>query len=321
MFVDVDGGGRGTRWLLRAYAFAAACVCTGCSILLLPDDLTGGAYPPEASADGAGVTGGEGGRGDGGSGAGPWDANAGPFCSSRAPAPTFCIDYDTSRTTDDRSSFHSVTGFNGGNVSELDHSTATSPSASLHLAVPAGVPGTNHGLTNRVAYDTPGGAGKSAHFECDMRVDSTDSTSVPYLIWLFAGAGSDASIALYVSRAESGVMQTPSYERRALSKAISLGVWTHVEMDVAFTASPAKITVKLDGAVVLDSLVLDPVFAGANLSGLSVGPAYYTDKSVEATEAHYDNVLVQHRSHPTTELSRGFDDAPAIGASLAHHSR
>ena len=99
------------------------------------------------------------------------------------------------------------------------------------------------------------------------------------------------SIVLWVTQSQTGIMQTPSYAKHPLGRTVALHVWTHVDIDIDYSASP-NITVKLDGAVALDAFALDAMFAGGGNPNVSIGPAYYTANMVLATEAHFDNVLI-----------------------------
>ncbi len=279
--------------MLHVVVAAGAMGVSACSLLVATSGLSGGADASDAAADAlasdsrssadGSASGSDGSSGSSSSG-GVWDAAAGPFCSTRSPTPTFCNDFDTSSNVQNMG----AQSQNGpAAVSEIDHATYTSASSSLHLGIPAGVPGTTDGFTNRILYNVAAPT-TSTHFECDLRIDATSPSGQPYFVWY--QLSSPRSFLLYVNQNETGIEVTPGYTTHALSQAIPLGVWKHVDMDVAWS-SPPKLTVKIDGVVALDAYELPATFTPPGAGLISVGPAEYTSQSMSATEAHFDNVL------------------------------
>ena len=156
------------------------------------------------------------------------------------------------------------------------------------------MPGTGSGLTNRIQYEPALSPKTSTHFECDLRIDATDSTGVSNIVWLFFDPTTNASLGFYVSGQETGIQTTPSYAQKRAAPPLQVGKWTHVDLDLAFEPSAATVTVALDGVVVLDAFALEKSFSGGGGGEVSLGPAYYTSATVTATEAHFDNVMVEH---------------------------
>ena len=280
-----DWGMRARPRGITAFALAAC----GCSLFADLGGLTGGegdAPPPdaglpdgpEASLDAGRDTGAEGG---------------GPFCLGRVPAPTFCKDFDSQVDVDEGWDFHLTPG--PASTMELDTAVSLSPPKSLRVALPSAVPGTGSGMSNRIGMSPKQGVGatKRAHFEMAVRLDQADPQRQPYLATLSLGATTAYAIILWANGAEAGIREEPSSQPSVVTpftRNVALGAWTHVELDVDFTASPASVTAKIDGAVALDR---HPLVAGYQTGGssFSVGLSYYTSATVAQTSAHFDDVL------------------------------
>lgn len=272
---------------------ASALAACGCSLFADLGGLSGADDAVDVQAD-AGVPDGAPGGDDGGAGAGDAGADAGgPFCLGRSPAPTFCKDFDSQSAVDDGWDYHLTPG--AASTMELDTAVSLSPPKSLRVALPSAVPGTGSGMSNRIGMSPKQGVGatKRAHFEVAVRLDEADPQRQPYLATLSLGASTSYAIILWANGAEAGIREDLSASPSVVTtfaRNVPLGVWTRVELDVDFTASPASVTAKIEGVVALDR---HPLAAGYQTGGssFSVGLSYYTNATVAPTSAHFDDVL------------------------------
>jgi hypothetical protein len=225
------------RWI----ATAAALLASGCSLLASLGDLSSGADDAGADRADATFTGDAATDGDAGKGG----EAGGPFCLGRTPAPTFCKDFDSQRDVDDGWDFHGTAG--GPSTIELDRGASTSPPVSLRVALPAGAPGTGSGFTNRLGMDPKPGAAatKRAHYEVDVRLDAADPEKHAYLSTLGFGQPASYALILWGSATTACIQEDLSngeHITTPFTRAIPMGVWTHVDLDVDFTSSPAAVT-------------------------------------------------------------------------------
>ena len=76
-----------------------------------------------------------------------------------------------------------------------------------------------------------------------------------------------------------------------LAQALSRRMWTSVALDVDFTMR--RLAVRFDGVPVLESALAPEATGG--FAQLSVGIRYYANATVEASSAHFDDIVVQLR--------------------------
>jgi hypothetical protein len=227
--------------------------------------------------------------------------DAGTFCERLNRTPVFCADFDHSTDVADGFSHHILNGYTIAGASELDRTVLVSAPASCHLGVPSGVPGEQEGLVNRLTWfpSSDLAAATAFHFECDMRVDAVDTQSTAYLVNLSFGAGgvgvpldNGYELSLRTSGTLGALVESvPSATGSTTPLTIPVGVWTHVEIDVAFTTP--MVTIKLDGNVALQrqlSAGFSPLF-----HEVSCGIQYYTNATVVATWVHFDDILIEAR--------------------------
>jgi hypothetical protein len=262
---------------------AATLATAGCDRLLGIEHVyaepDGGDRPSEADADV---------RGDG-------DA-AEPFCASRDPLPTFCMDFDTVNTPEQGWTFHDLAGFSDGGTFELDRQRYITGPASLRLGVPAGNPGQVPGFVNRLEWDTGNTTtGRtSVHFECELWLDAVDPVEPTALVGLSFQDGNPVYVVTLFASRNGALLQEESAKvqvQTPLERLVPYQKWVHVDLDIRFDANPATVTVKLDGTGALTHVLMSG--SHSVLSQLSIQSLYYTSKTVAATSVNFDNVLIE----------------------------
>ena len=277
---------------------AGATSVVHCSFITSLDGLTGD--DPDAANDGS--TGNEaatvdGGGSDSSSDSAPNDGapyvDASPFCLNRDAA--FCADFDGDGGL--------MSGWSGGfsddaSTSVLDTvAPVSAPYAYLSTAGPAIAGDYHQSYLYRNFTNIP----PRVIVTFDLRVDhfaSNDiSTEAASLLLVGPIPNTAYSVQLNVGGSGSHIMEqipldagTSTGVDHPLTKAILLGVWSHVVIDVVFSPGPRTVTVTLDGANVLDHAALAPN-ANPGPFRLLLGTLYCKGPS-DGFAAHYDNVTV-----------------------------
>jgi hypothetical protein len=295
----------------------------GCSLLVDLSDTTGGT-PGSSLPDGAGGEGGgdsssppdqgaprdagvppaEGMTPDGGV---PLDAGEGgvspdgarppyppgSWCASNAPALFFCDDFDDGSL----GSRWTTTSLQVAGAATLSSMNAPSPPNDFDLACPALMPSTF--LLEVLTESIPSASKIALAFDIDPLMFAADGRGGPlYLATLSQGPGTPRSAIQFRAGntltdlqeqviLASGTIKTGTGQWASGTLAPA-GMWTHVEMLVDFTASPAAATLRLNGKTVVTAN-LDSSWTRAPAT-FDLGDWYIP--TTDAFHVAYDNVTI-----------------------------
>ncbi len=215
------------------------------------------------------------------------EAGLSSFCAS-AGAHLVCDDFDQ---TPQNWSEQTIAG-----SQQIDTVSATSPPnayAASTNELAAGMAKAARSLT----FPTPPSA---YHFEYSLRVDARDTTSATALA---AVTMKDAQTGSYYSGGivllgtgavfedvwvrSSGASE--SHERHPLARDIASGKWVRVVADVAFAASGATLSLKLDGVRLFERLALQPTTVTGQTS-VTIGITYLAGPA-PPWRVRYDDVV------------------------------
>ena len=218
--------------------------------------------------------------------------DASSYCSRRADAAGFCVDFDES--TSALQGWSSVFVTDGGALA-LDTATSVSPPRSLRasaLSLAA-----DASAAARV-YRTFNATVSEAHLAFDIRVDkaATDGSPARAVALTFdQGGGVYSSLTLELGATTALGEEVPSggtsrvFTRTALTASLPVGAWARVKLDAVLVA-PLTVTVTLGSQVVLDRHPLPAAFKNASFSA-QLGVVYLVGPT-PGFEAHFDNVTV-----------------------------
>jgi hypothetical protein len=246
----------------RALLPSTIALVAGCSLVTSLDGYSGGGgvSAADGGSDAAVADGGaaDAARPDAAPDAAPPTA----YCASLDPKPRFCADFTDGKvvavgTSSDFDTIH----VNGAAAQPaLDTLVHVSPPAAARFDV---VAGTRSYLTRTFAGVSPA----SLDYAMSMRVRASSASTD--LMEIRAGAGeaavyvtraADGSLTLTESYADDAGSHTPSW---ALASTMPADTWVRMEWRLDFNTG--AISIKLDGAVVLD-VVLEPADTGAGLT-------------------------------------------------------
>jgi hypothetical protein len=293
-----------------------------CSALASLDGLTGGgadAGVPEASpfhpdtsvappAD-AGGTGGDGAPLDasptsdaatdaGTSDGATTDAPAGPFCATLTPAPLFCDDFDEAGLGSPP--WDQVTS--SGATATLSATDSISPPRSMLVTTAADAG--NLDCAGYKSFAAQAGVAATYVLAFDLKIDaadpSTNADTILAALQVFKG-NATWDLQLELSHNDATTLDvdlsenasTTGYTSHPTGATITIGAWTHVEMDLEWTApdggagGASTASLKLGGAAVASEVV--HVTTSNGTPEILVGTTYVPKLSA-SWRVRYDNV-------------------------------
>lgn len=226
-------------------------------------------------------------------------ADAGPFCASLSPAPSFCADFDES--TDPTAGWSGVNSGQAG-ANAVDSSVVVSGSHSLSTLLPAGTANSDsHKTIGKLLEKYTQLSGNHITLDVELRMESAiggpgsgaqvatvyfgENGAIPYSVHLKAATGG-----LALQQDIQPTNGDPArYPATVLTSKLALNAWTHVKLDLDFTARTITVTIGSDPAFVhaMDTgAVNGPVT-------VDIGAIYFGATQVPATSFHHDNVVLR----------------------------
>ncbi len=224
---------------------------------------------------------------------GPSPYPPGSWCASNAPALFFCDDFDDGPL----GSRWTSTTLQVAGAATLSSTNAPSPPNDLDIACPALMPSTF--LLEVLTESIPAASRIALAFDIDPVMFAADGHGGPlYLATLSQGPGTPRSAIQFRAGntltdlqeqviLASGTIKTGTGQWASATLAPA-GTWTHVEMVVDFTASPAGATLRLNGQTVATG-ALDSSWTRAPAT-FDLGDWYIP--TTDAFHVAYDNVTI-----------------------------
>lgn len=214
-------------------------------------------------------------------------APAGPFCSSRQPAPFFCDDFDQSPPL----GLWTRTEASGGTL-RVDTSDAVSRPGSLLVTIPAT---TNPPPVAFLSKETSGPV-TEVTFSFDLKTDdlSGEPERSPSCVIEADGHAARlmlASPTVFNEIAFDGSGKVVSSADAPPSPGIPAGEWTHVELHIVLSPSP-RATVKIGSVVAADVALSSGWHRARVIARLGI---YYAETPTNGWTARFDNAVLDTR--------------------------
>ena len=260
----------------RLFAVALSGLLAACALEELSRDF---------GRDGGGASDG-GGPSDGGT-TGDGAAPAGPFCSTRQPAPFFCDDFDQSPPL----GLWSRTEAGGGTL-RVDTSDAVSRPGSLLVTIPAT---TNSSPIAFLSKETSGPV-TEATLSFDLKTDDLSGEPARSPSCMIEADGHAARLMLasptvFNEIAFDGSGTVVSSADAPPSPGIPAGEWTRVELRVVLSPSP-RATVKIGSVVAADVALSSGWHRAPVTARLGI---YYAETPTKGWTARFDNAVLETR--------------------------
>ncbi len=257
----------------------ALALLAACSLTTSLDGLRGGAVDPVTPSDGGVETGPTGEAGplpEGGTGSdGGVDADAaqaGPYCDSVTPKPTFCDDFE--RTTADVVGTWDTRDLSGGGVVTIEPSTRTPTGRELDTSIPVFPAGS---VSQAALHRTFMGSAQRIKLSYALRIDAAPaqgsqqtmlvSVSPPnsnndfFQTYLFV---TTSGVLLVQQTFPAGVGGNGNFVQSPLATPIVFGKWQRIEMTLTLTA-PTRVMLTVDGVVAFNGAA-DPAYKPGQVS-------------------------------------------------------